>query len=261
LREGFVRATGKRQLALTEPMPERRMHQILAENRHTPYETLDKLAQSEEPSIRRRVGRNAVTPEATVRALAKDRAWSVREGVAMNEAAPDDVLLTLARDRSVAVRRAVAANPGAQHEVVKALASDLMLRAWICGDSAVDLSSQPRPRPMNDSGLAVAVTGIDRQHGGPSWNSAWLYIETVQSYAYHASKALRLAVRISQLAEAKNHLTAAMESRTVIDLAAGAIMAQNRCSQESAMKILKIASSSRNLKLRDIAASVVASLS
>jgi GAF domain-containing protein len=86
-------------------------------------------------------------------------------------------------------------------------------------------------------------------------------IENVESYAYHASKALRLAVRISQLAETKSHLIAAMESRTVIDLAAGAIMAQNRCSQESAMKIMKIASSSRNVKLRDIAASVVASLS
>jgi GAF domain-containing protein len=86
-------------------------------------------------------------------------------------------------------------------------------------------------------------------------------IENVESYAYHASKALRLAVRISQLAETKSHLIAAMESRTVIDLAAGAIMAQNRCSQETAMKILKIASSSRNVKLRDVAASVVASLS
>lgn len=86
-------------------------------------------------------------------------------------------------------------------------------------------------------------------------------IENVESYAYHASKALRLAVRISQLAETKNHLIAALESRTVIDLAAGAIMAQNRCSQESALKILKIASSTRNVKLREIAASVVASLS
>jgi GAF domain-containing protein len=86
-------------------------------------------------------------------------------------------------------------------------------------------------------------------------------IETVESYAYHASKALRLAVRISQLAETKNDLIAALESRTVIDLATGAIMAQNRCSQDSAMKIMKIASSSRNVKLRDIAASVVASLS
>jgi GAF domain-containing protein len=86
-------------------------------------------------------------------------------------------------------------------------------------------------------------------------------IDTVQAYAYHASKALRLAVRISQLAEAKTHLTAALEFRTTIDLATGAIMAQNRCSQETAMKILKIASSTRNVKLRDIAASVVASIS
>jgi GAF domain-containing protein len=86
-------------------------------------------------------------------------------------------------------------------------------------------------------------------------------ISMVETYSYHASKALRLAVRISQLAEAKAHLMAAMEARTTIDLAAGAIMAQNRCTQESAMRILKIASSTRNVKLRDIAASVVASLS
>jgi AmiR/NasT family two-component response regulator len=46
----------------------------------------------------------------------------------------------------------------------------------------------------------------------------------------------------------------------MIDLAAGAIMAQNRCSQETAMKIMKIASSTRNVKLRDVAASIVASI-
>ena len=68
-------------------------------------------------------------------------------------------------------------------------------------------------------------------------------------------------MRISQLAEAKAHLTAAMESRTTIDLATGAIMAQNRCGQETAIKVLKIASSTRNVKLRDIAATVVASIS
>lgn len=86
-------------------------------------------------------------------------------------------------------------------------------------------------------------------------------ISMVETYSYHASKALRLAVRISQLAEAKTNLAAALESRTTIDLATGAIMSQNRCSQETAITILKIASSTRNVKLRDIAASVVASLS
>lgn len=85
-------------------------------------------------------------------------------------------------------------------------------------------------------------------------------IERAEGYAAEASKALRLAVRIAQLTEDRVNLAAAMESRTTIDVAVGAIMAQNRCSQESALKILRIASSSRNIKLRDVAAAVVASI-
>lgn len=112
--------------------------------------------------------------------------------------------------------------------------------------------------PLVLEGEAVAGLNLysTRSHGFTGED-----IETVETYSYHASKALRLAVRISQLAEAKTNLTAALESRTTIDLATGAIMAQNRCSQETAIKILTIASSTRNAKLRDIAASVVASLS
>jgi GAF domain-containing protein len=86
-------------------------------------------------------------------------------------------------------------------------------------------------------------------------------IETAETYASQASKALRLAVRVAQLTDDRKNLTAAMESRTTIDLAVGAIMAQNRCSQTSAFKILKIASSTRNVKLRDVASSIVASVS
>jgi AmiR/NasT family two-component response regulator len=55
-------------------------------------------------------------------------------------------------------------------------------------------------------------------------------------------------------------MKAAMESRTTIDLAVGVIMGQNRCSQDAAMSILKSASSVRNVKLRDVAASVLQSL-
>ena len=85
-------------------------------------------------------------------------------------------------------------------------------------------------------------------------------IEKAEAYAGQASKALRLAVRVAHLADDRKHLIAAMESRTVIDIAVGAIMAQNRCSQESAMKILRVASSTRNIKLPDVAASIVASV-
>jgi GAF domain-containing protein len=82
-----------------------------------------------------------------------------------------------------------------------------------------------------------------------------------EAYAAQASKALRLAVRVAQLTDDRKNLTTAMESRTTIDIAVGAIMAQNRCSQETALKILKIASSTRNTKLRDVAAAIVASVS
>ncbi len=124
LREGFTRAIGQQVVATPEVIPLRRKHQLLADNRHTPYEMLAQLALSTDVDVRRRVGRNAVTPEETVRVLALDPQWQAREGVAMNEATPDDVLVALAVDRSVAVRRAVAANPGAPSAVLKALTTD-----------------------------------------------------------------------------------------------------------------------------------------
>jgi AmiR/NasT family two-component response regulator len=46
----------------------------------------------------------------------------------------------------------------------------------------------------------------------------------------------------------------------VIDMAIGIVMAQNRCSQEAAVRILTDASSNGNVKLREIAASLVQSV-
>jgi GAF domain-containing protein len=85
-------------------------------------------------------------------------------------------------------------------------------------------------------------------------------IEHAEKFAIQANTSLGLALRIAQLADARNDLSAAMKSRTTIDLAAGVIMAQNRCSQATAMAILKNASSARNVKLREVAATVVASV-
>ncbi|MCU1631432.1 MAG: response regulator receiver protein [Micrococcaceae bacterium] len=77
----------------------------------------------------------------------------------------------------------------------------------------------------------------------------------VEVFAREASRSLRLAVRIARLSDQAAHLTSALESRTVINLAAGIVMGQNRCGQTTAMSILRAASNSRNMKLRDIAAS------
>ncbi|MDF2050211.1 ANTAR domain-containing protein [Arthrobacter sp. Cr_A7] len=65
---------------------------------------------------------------------------------------------------------------------------------------------------------------------------------------------------MAKLQESRDGMSAAMQSRTVIDLATGAIMAQNRCSQAAAFQVLREASNSRNVKLRDVAATVVSSV-
>lgn len=85
-------------------------------------------------------------------------------------------------------------------------------------------------------------------------------VREAEEFARGASKSLRLAVRIAHLAESRENLKAAMSSRTTIDLAVGIIMAQNRCSQDAAVGILRAASSARNMKLRDVATAVVASV-
>ncbi|WP_104044359.1 GAF and ANTAR domain-containing protein [Arthrobacter sp. ZGTC412] len=84
-------------------------------------------------------------------------------------------------------------------------------------------------------------------------------ITRAELFGEQSAKTLRLELRLARLPDAKNNLAAAMKSRTAIDVAVGIIMAQNRCSQDAAMKILRSASNARNLKLRDVAATVVES--
>lgn len=85
-------------------------------------------------------------------------------------------------------------------------------------------------------------------------------IAAAEGLAAEASQLLRMAVHIAHLTATNHDLTQAMNSRTTIDVAAGIIMAQNRCGHDNAMTILRAASSGRNMKLRDVAAAVVESL-
>jgi GAF domain-containing protein len=86
-------------------------------------------------------------------------------------------------------------------------------------------------------------------------------IARAELFGEQSAKTLRLELRLAQLRDAKEDLEAAMKSRTAIDIAVGVIMAQNRCSQAAAMAILRKASNSRNVKLRDVAAGVIESVS
>ncbi|GGH91308.1 ANTAR domain-containing protein [Arthrobacter liuii] len=76
-------------------------------------------------------------------------------------------------------------------------------------------------------------------------------------FAEMAGKALRLAVRIASAEQRAEDLRAAMDTRTVIDLACGIIMAQNNCSKDAAFALLRSASNTRNQKLNEIAEALV----
>ncbi|WP_159700038.1 GAF and ANTAR domain-containing protein [Arthrobacter sp. 18067] len=84
-------------------------------------------------------------------------------------------------------------------------------------------------------------------------------VQRANDYVEQASKGMRLAVLIAQHSQTAANLRAAMESRTVIDVATGIIIAQNRCTQEEAIELIKRASSNRNVKLRVVAQAIVES--
>ncbi|MEV7663022.1 GAF and ANTAR domain-containing protein [Paenarthrobacter sp. NPDC089316] len=82
-------------------------------------------------------------------------------------------------------------------------------------------------------------------------------IREAAAFADVAGSTIRLAIRIENTDQLNADLKAAMASRTAIDLACGVIMAQNRCSQDEAFKLLTTASSHRNQKLRAVAEEIL----
>ncbi|MDR6685403.1 transcriptional regulator with GAF, ATPase, and Fis domain [Arthrobacter sp. 1088] len=86
-------------------------------------------------------------------------------------------------------------------------------------------------------------------------------VDEAAAFADIAGSTLRLAIRIENLEQLNTDLKTAMGTRTVIDLACGAIMSQNHCTQEEAFAMLTSASSHRNEKLHTVAATIVTNLS
>jgi len=82
-------------------------------------------------------------------------------------------------------------------------------------------------------------------------------IREAAAFAEVAGSTLRLAIRIESTEQLNTDLKTAMASRTAIDLACGVIMAQNRCSQDEAFRLLTTASSHRNQKLRTVAEEIL----
>lgn len=79
-----------------------------------------------------------------------------------------------------------------------------------------------------------------------------------QQFADQAAGAVALAARLAESEDTARHLTTALRSRSTIDQAIGALMAQARISADAAFDLLRLRSQHTNRKLRDVAAAVLA---
>ena len=77
--------------------------------------------------------------------------------------------------------------------------------------------------------------------------------------ADRAAGALAVGLRIAEEQSENVNLRRALTSRSVIDQAIGILVAQQHCSVQHAFALLRRTSQSRNIKLRDVAAQIVAS--
>ncbi|MFP5219763.1 MAG: ANTAR domain-containing protein [Actinomycetes bacterium] len=82
--------------------------------------------------------------------------------------------------------------------------------------------------------------------------------EVGRSFAAFASVAIRNVVRYETAKREAEALQRAMESRAVIEQAKGLLMGRHRCTADEAFEMLVHLSQSRNVKLRDVAAALIA---
>jgi GAF domain-containing protein len=80
-------------------------------------------------------------------------------------------------------------------------------------------------------------------------------------FARNASGALTLALRMATCNDLNDQLRSSIVSRAVIDQALGVIMATEHCPHDKAFALLRTVSQNSNVKLRDLAADIVTSVS
>jgi len=106
-----------------------------------------------------------------------------------------------------------------------------------------------RTIPGEPIALNLYATTLEAFTGEPMRRGK-LFLEEV-------ARTLPTALRVFEQTKLAADLQEALASRSTIDQALGVLMAQNRCSRDEAFGILRRASQHRNLKLRDIAATVI----
>jgi GAF domain-containing protein len=82
-------------------------------------------------------------------------------------------------------------------------------------------------------------------------------VRLAETYAGYAAVAVANAALYNSTADLARQMQLAMQSRAAIEQAKGIIMAQQRCTPDEAFDVLVRTSQQRNLKLRDLAQTIV----
>jgi GAF domain-containing protein len=108
--------------------------------------------------------------------------------------------------------------------------------------------------------LKAPVPGVLNLYSRTASAFGQIETERAEDFAERASGALAVAERIAFYADLNEQLRASLVSRSVIDQALGIIMVRESCPQSRAFAILRAVSQNTNTKLRDLAGSIVESV-
>lgn len=116
------------------------------------------------------------------------------------------------------------------------------------------------------SSLSVPMVAGDRAYGAVNlysdttgtWDAASRQL--AELITGQATIAVTAALRSFDETTLSEHLRTALRSRTVIDQAIGVIMGQSRCDADTAFAMLRTVSQRRNVKLRTVAAELIAGI-
>jgi AmiR/NasT family two-component response regulator len=115
------------------------------------------------------------------------------------------------------------------------------------------LSSLSVPLPIQDRYIgALNIYATEPDAFGEN------VVAAAQLIASYAAVAVHNAQTFTRTAELAQELTRAMASRAVIEQAKGIVMHERRCTADEAFALLTRVSQQANIKLRDIAAEMVA---
>ncbi|MDO9378437.1 MAG: GAF and ANTAR domain-containing protein [Nocardioidaceae bacterium] len=110
--------------------------------------------------------------------------------------------------------------------------------------------------PLLVAGVSVGAVNLYDQRSPHAFDG--VVRRDALAFVAQASTALALALRQWRSDEQAAQLEQALVSRSVIDQALGIVMSQQRCDAETAFAILRAHSQNNNVKLRDVAARLVA---